>query len=41
MKLINIHLGKNPVNGGNPPIESKFIIKNIFNDLLKKNEENN
>lgn len=26
-KLITIHFGKNPINGGNPPSERKLISK--------------
>lgn len=35
MKLIIIHLGKNPKNGGKPPKESKFKKINNFVILLK------
>lgn len=43
-KLITIHLGKNPINGGRPPNESKLINReilikgfkfNIYNWLIK------
>lgn len=34
-KLFNtIHLGKNPKNGGTPPILIKFTKKEIFNKLF-------
>lgn len=34
-KFRTIHLGKNPKNGGNPPIDIKFIIKVIFKFIFK------
>lgn len=34
-KLITIHFGKNPMNGGNPPNERKLIISDILIMLFK------
>lgn len=30
IKLITIHLGKNPIKGGNPPNDKKLIKKKIL-----------
>lgn len=35
------HFGKNPMKGGRPPKERKFIIKNIFIGVLKLILQNN
>lgn len=35
IKLITIHFGKNPINGGNPPNERKLIIRDILIILFK------
>jgi hypothetical protein len=35
MKLITIHFGKNPMNGGNPPKDKKLIIRDILIILFK------
>jgi hypothetical protein len=39
--LITSHLGKNPINGGNPPNEKKLRRKENFIDLEKFIELNN
>jgi hypothetical protein len=36
-----IHLGKNPINGGRPPKDIRFIIKqNLINEKLLLNKKN-
>lgn len=35
--IIVIHFGKNPKNGGSPPKDRKFKLKNRFNILLLLN----
>lgn len=40
IKLITIHFGKNPMKGGNPPIDRKLINKDsliILFKLIKNN----